>query len=57
MQVYHDKLSNKNVRPHILGLTATLINSNTKNVKEELTKLQQTFCATIKTKKEKNIQM
>lgn len=57
MQVYHDKLFHTNERPHILGLTATLINSNTKNVKEELTKLQQTFSATIKTKNEKNIQL
>lgn len=57
MLVYHEKTFIKNERPHILGLTATLINSNTKNVKEELTKLQQTFSATIKTKNEKNVQM
>lgn len=48
---------NDNERPHILGLTATLINSNTKNVKEELMKLQQTFSAQIKTRYEDNIQM
>lgn len=58
MQVVHETTFNNNEsRPHILGLTATLINSNSKNVKEELIKLQQTFSATIKTKYEKNIQM
>lgn len=47
-----------NQRPHILGLTATLINSNAKNVKDELTKLQKTFGATIKTRmNEQSIQM
>jgi len=53
MQILHDSNLNKDESPRILGLTATLINSNTKNVKEELTKLQLTFNATIKTKYEK----
>lgn len=57
MQVIHDTNFTNNESPHILGLTATLINSNTKNVKEELIKLQQTFNATIKTKYENNIKM
>lgn len=57
MQVVHDTDFQQNPQPHILGLTATLINSNTKNVKEDLTKLQQTFGAVIKTRYEKNIKM
>lgn len=57
MQVLHDSNLNIDERPHILGLTATLINSNTKNIKDELTKLQNTFNATIKTKYDENIQM
>lgn len=57
MQVIHDTFFINDDRPHILGLTATLINSNSKNVKEELIKLQQTFSATIKTRNEKNIAM
>ncbi|XP_027844608.1 endoribonuclease Dicer isoform X4 [Aphis gossypii] len=57
MQVLHDSNLNIDERPHILGLTATLINSNTKNVKDELTKLQNTFNATIKTKYDENIQI
>lgn len=57
MQVVHDTDFQQNPPPHILGLTATLINSNTKNVKEDLTKLQQTFGAVIKTRYEKNIKM
>ncbi|XP_026808824.1 endoribonuclease Dicer-like isoform X3 [Rhopalosiphum maidis] len=57
MQVLHDSNLNKDECPRILGLTATLINSNTKNVREELTKLQLTFNATIKTKYDENIQI
>ncbi|VVC42507.1 Hypothetical protein CINCED_3A023563 [Cinara cedri] len=57
MQVIHDTDFRKKTRPHILGLTATLINSNAKNVKEELTKLQQTFNAVIKTRYEKDIKV
>lgn len=57
MQKIHDTTFTNNDSPHILGLTATLINSNTKNVKKELSELQQTFCATIKTRNEKNIEM
>lgn len=54
----HDTNFKENEQPpHILGLTATLINSNSKNVKEELTKLQQTFNATIKTRCENDVQM
>lgn len=57
MQILHDSNLNIDERPRILGLTATLINSNTKNVKDELTKLQNTFNATIKTRYDDNIQM
>lgn len=57
MQVVHDSDFLHSTPPHILGLTATLINSNTKNVKEDLTKLQQTYGAIIKTRCEKNITM
>lgn len=58
MQVLQNtNFSNGNMRPHILGLTATLINSNAKNIKEELAKLQQTFSATIKTRYDDSIQM
>ncbi|VVC34156.1 PAZ domain,Helicase, C-terminal,Ribonuclease III domain,DEAD/DEAH box helicase domain,P-loop containing [Cinara cedri] len=57
MQVIHDTDFQPNTHPRVLGLTATLINSNTKNVKDELTKLQQTFSAVIKTKYEKNIKI
>lgn len=57
MQFLHNTNFNGDKCPHILGLTATLINSNTKNVKEELTKLQKTFNATIKTRYEHNIKM
>lgn len=57
MQVLHDSDLKNDERPRILGLTATLINSNTKNVKEELVKLQITFNASIKTKYDDNIQM
>lgn len=57
MQVFHATAFTQNEKPHILGLTATLINSNTKNVKDDLSKLQITFCATIKTRYEENIQM
>lgn len=56
MNVYHETFKlNRDSRPHILGLTATLINSNSKNVKEDLSKLQNTLDATIKTKHDKNI--
>jgi len=44
-------------RPRILGFTSTLIDSNTENVKEKLTELEQIFNATIKTKYEGNAQM
>jgi len=57
MQVLHDTDLKTDERPRILGLTATLINANTKNVRDELTKLQITFSATIKTKNDDNIQM
>ncbi|XP_003240109.1 endoribonuclease dcr-1 isoform X4 [Acyrthosiphon pisum] len=57
MQVLHDTDLKTDERPRILGLTATLINANTKNVKEELTKLQITFNATIKTRYDDNIQI
>lgn len=57
MQVLHDTDLKTDERPRILGLTATLINANTKNVKDELTKLQITFNATIKTRYDDNIQM
>lgn len=57
MQVFHGTTFTQNETPHILGLTATLINSNTKNVKDDLSKLQITFCATIKTRYEENIEM
>jgi hypothetical protein len=57
MQVVHDTNFNDDKRPHILGLTATLINSKSKNVKEELTRLQQTFSATIKTKYDEAVKM
>lgn len=57
MQVVHDTPFNDGECPHILGLTATLVNSNSKNVKEELTRLQQTFKATIKTKYDEAVEM
>lgn len=58
MQVVHEENFKENEQPpHILGLTATLINSNAKNVKEELTKLQHTFNATIKTRCQDDVQM
>lgn len=57
MQIVHDTIFNDCKQPHILGLTATLINSNTKNVKEELTRLQRTYSATIKTKYDEAIKM
>jgi len=57
MQVFHDSDLKSDERPHILGLTATLINKNTKNVRDELIKLQTTFNSTIKTKCIENIQM
>lgn len=57
MQVYHDTNFNDSERPHILGLTATLINSNSKNVKEDLIKLQNTYNSTIKTKYDEAIKM
>jgi len=57
MQVLHDTDLKYDERPRVLGLTATLINANTKNVKDELTKLQITFNATIRTKCDENIQM
>ncbi|XP_050430735.1 endoribonuclease dcr-1 isoform X3 [Adelges cooleyi] len=56
MQVYHDS-NNQEWRPRILGLTATLINSNCKNIKTELALLQQTFDAAIKTRFSDNIKM
>lgn len=57
MQFLHGSNFENNKSPRILGMTATLINSNTKNVKDDLTKLQQTFNATIKTRYEENIHM
>lgn len=58
MNIYHETFKhNHDPRPHILGLTATLINSNSKNVKEDLSKLQNTLNATIKTKHDENIQV
>uniref|UniRef100_A0A2H8TDA5 Endoribonuclease Dicer n=1 Tax=Melanaphis sacchari TaxID=742174 RepID=A0A2H8TDA5_9HEMI len=57
MQIFHDSNLNIDEHPRILGLTATLINSNTKNVKDELTKLQTTFNATIRTRYDENIQV
>lgn len=57
MQVLHDTDLKSDEYPRILGLTATLINANTKNVRDELTKLQITFNATIKTRYDENIQM
>ncbi|XP_060881396.1 endoribonuclease Dicer-like isoform X5 [Metopolophium dirhodum] len=57
MQVLHDTDLKTDERPRILGLTATLINANTKNVRDELTKLQITFSATIKTRYDDNIQI
>lgn len=54
MQVYHE-YNFKNSKPRILGLTATLINSNPKNVKEELQKLQINFDAKIKTRHDQEI--
>ncbi|XP_050534312.1 endoribonuclease Dicer-like isoform X2 [Daktulosphaira vitifoliae] len=56
MQVYHDD-SKKENRPRILGLTATLINSNCKNIKNELATLQLTFNATIQTRYNENIKL
>ncbi|XP_022180231.1 endoribonuclease dcr-1 isoform X3 [Myzus persicae] len=57
MQVLHDTDLKSDEYPRILGLTATLINANTKNVRDELTKLQITFNATIKTRYDENIQI
>lgn len=57
MLLYHSTNFEQNKNPHILGLTATLVNSNVKNVVEELSKLQQTFAATIITRYETDIQM
>lgn len=57
MQIFHDTSFENNDRPHILGLTTTLINPNTRNIKEELIKLQQTFNATIKSKYKEDFQM
>lgn len=57
MQVLHDSNLRIDERPRILGLTATLINANTKNVKDELSKLQITFNATIKTKYDDHVKM
>jgi len=57
MQILHNSHLKSDECPRILGLTATLINANTKNVRDELTKLQITFNATIKTRSDDNIQM
>ncbi|XP_026819706.1 endoribonuclease Dicer-like [Rhopalosiphum maidis] len=57
MEIFHDSDLKSDERPHILGLTATLINKNTKNVRDELIKLQSTFNSTIKTKCIENIQI
>ncbi|KAF0759177.1 endoribonuclease Dicer-like, partial [Aphis craccivora] len=43
MQVFHESDLKIDERPHILGLTTSLINSNIKNVKDELIELQTTF--------------
>lgn len=57
MQVFHESDLKNDKRPHILGLTTTLINTNTKNVKDELIKLQTTFNSTIKIYFNDNIKM
>lgn len=58
MTIYHDTFKyNQDCQPHILGLTATLINSNSKNVKEDLSKLQSTLNATIMTRHDEDIKM
>lgn len=57
MLIFHDTNFDQNERPHILGLTATLVNSNAKNIKEELNKLQQTYSAVIKTRCEDDIRL
>lgn len=56
MEVLHNSNIKSDDRPQILGLTATLINANCKNVKDELYKLQITFDSTIKTKYDKHIE-
>lgn len=57
MKEYHKNNIYNESCARILGMTATLINSNSKNVKDDLLKLQQTFNATIKTRYEENIRM
>jgi len=57
MQVFHESDLKIDERQHILGLTTTLINANTKNVKDELIKLQTTFNSTIKINFNDNIKM
>lgn len=57
MQVFHESDLQIDERPHILGFTTTLINANTKYVKDELIKLQTIFNSTIKIKFNDNIKM
>lgn len=57
MQVFHESDLKIDERPHILGLTTALINSNIKNVKDELIELQTTFNSTIKINFNDNIKM
>jgi len=46
-----------NDQPRIIGFTSSLIDINTKSVKEKLTELKQIFNATIKYKYSENYQM
>ncbi|XP_025190355.1 endoribonuclease Dicer-like [Melanaphis sacchari] len=57
MQVYDNTNLISDERPHILGITATLINENTTNVKDELMNLQKTFNSQIVSKLNENIQV
>ncbi|XP_025190373.1 endoribonuclease Dicer-like [Melanaphis sacchari] len=57
MQVYDNASLKSDERPHILGITATLINKNTTNVKDELINLQNTFNSQIVSKLNENIQV